>query len=112
MIPYRLKLKEFLAFDKAKRDVLLSILIPYISNIIDNISTKDTIFYTKAKQYIVGLPLNQKDVAFIITTNKKFKKLDLKHKKTTDRNDISNLIKTKIYTWCKKHGYNLFEGHY
>src|SRR5258706_6943235 len=104
--PYRLKLKEFLAFDEAKRDILLSILIPHMSNIIDNISTKDTMSYAEAKQRIVGLPSNQKDAAFIITSNKKSKKLNLKRKKTSDGNDNAansgSTLKTKKCTWCKK----------
>ena len=37
---YRNKLNDFLAYDEAKRDILLSILIPHMSNVIDNITTK------------------------------------------------------------------------
>src|SRR5258705_1108432 len=40
---YRNKLNDFLTCDEAKRNILLSILIPHMSNIIDNITTKQTI---------------------------------------------------------------------
>ena len=37
---YYNNLNDFLAYDKAKRDILLSILIPHMSNVINNITTK------------------------------------------------------------------------
>ena len=53
---YRQILNQFFTCNEAKRDALLSMLIPHMSNIIDNISTKPTMSYAEAKQRLISLP--------------------------------------------------------
>ena len=56
---YRNKLNDFLTCDEAKHDILLSILIPHMSNIIDNITTKQTMTFNEAKQCLSLLPSSE-----------------------------------------------------
>ena len=51
---YHMKLNRFLACDEAKRDILLSMLIPTMTNIIDNISTKPSMTFAEAKQCLIS----------------------------------------------------------
>jgi len=116
---YRTKLIEFLDQDEAKRDVLLSTLIPYMTNVIDNISTKGDISYAEAKQRLIGLPSNQKiiqDSTFVAYRKRKVLNNNTPNNNTPNNN---NQTKTPVSigklaqiccTWCKKHGHP-FEGH-
>ena len=54
---YRNKLNDFLACDEAKHDILLSILILHMSNVIDNITTKQTMTFNKVKPHLSSLLL-------------------------------------------------------
>ena len=56
---YHNKLNDFLAYDKAKCNILLSILILHMLNIIDNITTKQTMTFNEAKQHLSSLPSSE-----------------------------------------------------
>ena len=56
---YRNNLNDFLACDEAKCDILLSILILHMSNVIDNIITKQIMTFNEAKQCLSSLPSSE-----------------------------------------------------
>ena len=68
---YRIKLNRFLVYDEAKRNILLSMLISTMTNIIDNIRTKPSMTFAEAKQCLISFKLlsNQNyngNVAFVV----------------------------------------------
>ena len=104
VISYYRRFNAILSCDEAKRDILLSSLIPYIENIIDNISTKAYITFAKAKSKLMNMPSHQKshDIALVMITSKKAWK-----KQYGDKNSFHN----NICNYCKKHNFTLYEGH-
>src|SRR5258706_1643924 len=100
---YRNKLNDFLACDEAKRDILLSILIPHMSNVIDNITTKHTMTFNKAKHRLSSLPSSKFQQAAFLSAKSR-RAIQRKSSKT----DAAE--KKKVCNWCKKHGYPC-EGH-
>src|SRR5258706_11546071 len=72
---YRKKFNEFLRCDEAKRDILLSALVPYMENVIDHISTKTDITFAEAKSRLISRPSqSSQDAALLVTsTNTKGK---------------------------------------
>ena len=64
-----MKLNHFLAYNEVKRDILLSILISTMTNIIENISTKPSMIFAEAKQCLISLLSNQNydsDAALVV----------------------------------------------
>ena len=53
---YRKKFNAFLGCDEAMYDILLSALVPYMENVIDNISTKTDITFAEAKSRLISRP--------------------------------------------------------
>ena len=117
--PYRIKMKEFLECDEPKHDILLSILIPHMANVVDNITTKDSMLYEEAKQRIMSVSTPHKstsDSALITTADKKSKRI--KRKRTTGNNAAQSTGSTgsttsssnKTCNGCKKHRHP-HEGH-
>src|SRR5258705_451818 len=101
---YRNKLNDFLACDEAKRDILLSILIPHMSNVIDNIITKQTMTFNEAKHHLSSLPSSEfQQTAFLSAKSRRA--IQRKSSKT-----YTDAEKKKVCNWCKKHGYPC-EGH-
>src|SRR5258706_5767544 len=72
---YRKKFNKFLSCDEAKHDILLSALVPFMENVIDNISTKSDITFAEAKSSLIDCPSQSlQDVALVVTgTNTKGK---------------------------------------
>ena len=73
---YRQILNQFFTCDEAKQDALLSMLIPHMSNIIDNISTKPMMSYAEAKQRLILLLFSSEQTpstqdSALITVSKK-----------------------------------------
>src|SRR5258706_14751658 len=102
---YRNKLNDFLACDEAKRNILLSILIPHMSNVIDNITTKQTMTFNEAKYRLSSLLSSEFQQAAFLSA-KSCRAIQRKSSKTyTDTAE-----KKKVCNWCKKHGYPC-EGH-
>ena len=97
----------FLACDEAKRDILLSALIPHMENIIDNISTKSDMTFAEAKSRLISLPSHQKqqDAALIVETNGKKAWKKRSNNKSSDSND------KPWCTYCKKHNFTPCKGH-
>src|SRR5258706_1894519 len=100
---YRNKLNDFLACDEAKRDILLSILIPHMSNVIDNITTKQTMTFNEAKHRLSSLPSSEFQQAAFLSAKSR-RAIQRKSSKTNAAE------KKKVCNWCKKHGYPC-EGH-
>src|SRR5258705_3219085 len=100
---YRNKLNDFLTCDEAKRDILLSILIPHMSNVIDNITTKQTMTFNEAKHRLSSLPSSEFQQAAFLSAKSR-RAIQRKSKTYTDAE------KKKVCNWCKKHGYPC-EGH-
>src|SRR5258705_1705604 len=100
---YRNKLNGFLACDEAKCDILLSILIPHMSNVIDNITTKQTMTFNEAKHRLSSLPSSEFQQAAFLSAKSRHA-IQRKSSKTNAAE------KKKVCNWCKKHGYPC-EGH-
>ena len=108
---YRNKLNDFLTCDEAKRNILLSILIPHMSNVIDNITTKQTMTFNKAKQCLSSLPSSEfQQVAFLSAKARRAIQRQSAQKMKLSKADIDNTDKKKVCNWCKKHGFPC-EGH-
>src|SRR5258705_2496474 len=101
---YRNKLNDFLACDEAKRDILLSLLIPHMSNVIDNITTKQTMTFNEAKQRLSLLPSSEFQQAAVLSAKSRRAIQRKSSKMYTDAE------KKKVCNWCKKHGFPC-EGH-
>src|SRR5258705_1519906 len=104
---YRNKLNDFLACDEAKRDILLSILILHMSNVIDNITTKQTMTFNEAKHRLSSLPSSEfQQAAFLSARSRRAVQRQIVTK--SSKTDAAE--KKKVCNWCKKHGYPC-EGH-
>src|SRR5258706_5742122 len=101
---YRNKLNDFLACDEAKHDILLSILIPHMSNVIDNITTKQIMTFNEAKHHLSSLPSSEFQQAACLSAKSSHAIQRKSSKAYTDAE------KKKVCNWCKKHGYPC-EGH-
>src|SRR5258705_8589198 len=104
---YRNKLNDFLACNEAKHDILLSILIPHMSNVIDNITTKQTITFNEAKHRLSSLPSSEFQQAAFLSANSRW---SLQRQTATKSSKTDAAEKKKVCNWCKKHGYPC-EGH-
>ena len=104
---YHNKLNDFLACDEAKRDILLSILIPHMSNVIDNITTKQTMTFNEAKHRLSSLPSSEfQQSAFLSAKSRRA----IQRQTATRSSKTDAAEKKKVCNWCKKHGYPC-EGH-
>src|SRR5258705_6269380 len=104
---YRNKLNDFLACNEAKHDILLSILIPHMSNVIDNITTKQTITFNEAKHRLSSLPSSEFQQAAFLTAKSR---RAIQRQVATKSSKTDAAEKKKVCNWCKKHGYPC-EGH-
>src|SRR5258705_1350076 len=100
---YRNKVNDFLSCDEAKRDILLSILIPHMSKVIDNITTKQSMTFNEAKHRLSSLPSSEFQQAAFLSAKSR-RAIQRKLSKT----DAAE--KKKVCNWCKKHSYP-YEGH-
>src|SRR5258708_21453438 len=99
------KLNDFLTCDEAKCDILLSILIPHMSNVIDNITTKQTMTFNKVKHCLSSLPSSEfQQAAFLLAKSRRA----IQRKSSKTYTDAAE--KKKVCNWCKKHGFPC-EGH-
>src|SRR5258705_11717389 len=106
---YRNKLNDFLACDEAKRDILLSIVIPHMSNVIDNITTKQTMTFNEAKHHLSSLPSSEfQQAAFLSAKSRRAIQRQTATKLSKMYTDAAE--KKKVCKWCKKHGFPC-EGH-
>ena len=108
---YHNKLNDFLTCDEAKCDILLSILIPHMSNVIDNITTKQTMTFNEAKQCLSLLPSSEcQQATFLSAKACRAIQRQSAQKMKSSKADVDNADKKKACNWCKKHGF-LCEGH-
>src|SRR5258705_5580082 len=116
---YRKKFNEFLSCDEAKRDILLSALVPFMENVIDNISTKTDIIFAEAKSHLISRPSqSSQDAALLVTgTNTKGKgkkswKKRFQNKSNSNQNHNNPNDSSKPWCmYCKKHNLSLYKGH-
>ena len=91
---YHNKLNEFLTCDEAKRNILLSILIPHISNVIDNITTKQTITFNEAKQHLSSLPSSEfQQAAFLSAKARRANQRQIAQKTKSAKTDAAEMKK-------------------
>src|SRR5258707_3564990 len=104
------KLNDFLTCDEAKCDILLSILIPHMSNVIDNITTKQTMTFNEAKHRLSSLPSSEfQQAAFLSAKSRRtIQRQTAMTKSSKTYTDAAE--KKKVCNWCKKHGFPC-EGH-
>ena len=101
---YCIKLSDFLAYDKAKCNLLLSILILHMSKVIDNIITKQTMTFNKAKPCLSSLPLSEfQQTTFLSAKSHRAIQRQIAKMKLSKRNiDAEH---KKVWNWCKKYGF-------
>jgi len=107
---YRTTFAAFLNEDKAKRDFLMGFLVRHHKNVIDNLTTKDSLSYADVKQRLMDIDTSdtQNDTALFTSKPSGNKK---KRKKPIKGNSDSSSPKSKTCTWCKKHNPGKSEGH-
>jgi len=86
----------------AKRDFLLGCLVTHHNNVIDNLTTKDSLSYAEVKQSIMDIDSSEIDHNFALfvskpSGNKKKGKKDAKWGNTNNSSSSSS----KTCTWCK-----------
>ena len=52
---YRKHFTSFLSEDKAKRDFIFGYLQPHMKNVLDNLTTKDSLTYVATKRHLLDL---------------------------------------------------------
>src|SRR5258706_15309538 len=102
---YRNKLNDFLACNEAKRDILLSILIPHMSNVIDNITTKQIMTFNEANHRLASLRSSEFQQAAFLSAKSR---CAIQRKSSKTYTDAAE--KKKVCNWYKKHGFPC-EGH-
>ena len=97
----------FLNKDMAKRDFLLGFLQPFMNNIVDNLTTKDSLSFASTKQHLLDLcttPSSTKVDSALFTSNKNSNK-----RSKTSGFKLDNT--TQESTWCAKHHPGRHRGH-
>jgi hypothetical protein len=105
---YRTKFREFLEDDKAKRDFLLGFLVKHHENVVDNLTTKDSLSYSDVVQKLHSLSSNAESSSSVA-----YKANQHSGKKNntdfTKRNTPAN--SKKECTYCKAHKLGTYTGH-
>jgi hypothetical protein len=106
---YRTKFREFLEEDKAKRDFLLGFLVKHHENVVDNLTTKDSLSYSDVVQKLHSLSSNAESSSSVAY---KANQHSGKKKNTdfTKRNTPADSTK-KECTYCKAHKLGTYTGH-
>jgi hypothetical protein len=106
---YRTTFAAYLHEDKDKRNFLIGFLVKHHKNVIDNLTTKDSLSYADVKQWLMDIDTSdtQDDAALFTSKPSGNKK---KGKKPRGNSDSSS-PKSKTCTWCKKHNPGKSEGH-
>jgi hypothetical protein len=99
----------FLNEDKAKRDFLMGFLVKHHKNVIDNLTTKDSLSYADVKQQLMDINTSESSDNIALFASKPCgnKMMGKKSKGNSD----SSLPKSKTYTWCKQHNPGKSERH-
>jgi len=110
---YRKTFATFLNEDKAKRDFLLGFLVKHHKNVIDNLTTKDSLTYADVKQRLMDIDTSDIDdnSALFVSKPSGNKKKGKKYTKSENSNNSSSSFSSKTCTWCKKHNPGKSEGH-
>jgi ribosomal protein L37AE/L43A len=98
---YRVKFREFLEEDKAKRDFLLGFLVKHHENVVDNLTTKDSLSYSDVVMKLHSLASNSySDSSVAYKASRQNEKKD----RDTDR-------EKKECNYCKAHKLGNPQGH-
>jgi len=102
----------FLNEDQAKRDFLLGFLVKHHKNVIDNLTTKDSLSYADVKQRLMDIDTSEieDNPALLVSKPPGNKKKGKKPSKLGNTNNSSS-SSAKTCTWCKKHNPGKSEGH-
>lgn len=98
---YRQQFAVFLGYDKAKRDFLLGLISRHHKNIVDNLTTKDSLTFTEVKQRLLDCDYESSGTALLTVSsninagNRKSNKRGRKPEKIPDPEESC--------TFCKKH---------
>jgi len=94
----------FLNEDMAKRDFLLGVLVKHHKNVIDNLTTKDSLSYADVKQRLMDIDTSgiEDNSALFVSKPSGNKKKGKKPSKLGNSNNSSS-SSSKTCTWCKNH---------
>jgi len=109
---YRKTFATFLNEDKAKRDSLLGFLVKHHKNVIDNLTTKDSLSYADVKQRLIDIDSSETEdnSALVVSKPSGNKKKGKKPSKSGNSNN-SSPSSPKSCTCCQKHNPGKSEGH-
>jgi transposase InsO family protein len=101
----------FLTKDQAKREFMVGFLVKHHKNVIDNLTTKDSLWWADVTQRLMDIDTSESDdntalFAFKPSGNQKRVK-----KPSGKRSFDSSSPKSKTCTWCKKHNAGKSEEH-
>jgi len=111
---YRKTFATFLNEDKAKSDFLLGFLVKHYKNVIDNLTTKDSLSYDDVKQRLMDIDtseIEENSALFASKHSGNKKKGNKPTKSGNSNNSSSSSFSSKTCTWCKKHNPGKCEGH-
>jgi len=109
---YRKTFTTFLNADKAKRDFLLGFLVKHHKNVINNLTTKDSLSYADVKQRLIDIDTSEIEDNFALFVSKPSGN-EKKGKKPTKSGNTNNssTSSSRTCTWCKKYNPGKSEGH-
>jgi len=111
---YQKTFATFLNKDKAKRDFMLGFLVKHHKNVIDNLTTQDSLSYGDIKQRLMDIDTSEiedNSALFVFKTSGNKKKGMKPVKSGNSNNSSSSSSSSKTCTWCKKHNPAQSEGH-
>jgi len=109
---YRKTFAMFLNEDKAMRDLLLGFLVKHLKNVIDNLTTKDSLLYADVKQRLMDIDTNEiEDTSALFVSKPSGNKKKGKKPSKSGHSNNSSSSSPKTCTWCKKHNPGKSEGH-
>jgi transposase InsO family protein len=101
---YRTKFREFLEEDKAKRDFLLGFLVKHHQNVVDNLTTKDSLSYSDVVQKLHSLSSNELESSSSVAYK-------VNQQPARGKKKNSDSTNKKECTYCKAHKLGSYVGH-
>ena len=110
---YRDVIRDALAIDEYKRDMLLASFEESHAHVVNNLKTKDNITYAQVKEHFLDLvvtPQNPKKKE--TNAGQPSASAAADSKKPENKKDSKKSDKDKVCTWCTKHSPSTASGHY
>jgi len=107
---YRTTFVAFLKQAKGKRDFFMGFLLKHHKNVIDNLTTKDSLSYTDVKRRLMDIDICKIEHSTAQYTSKPSGNKKKGKKPTGRSSSISSSPKSKTFTWCNKHNPEKSEG--